>query len=65
MANMKLIIALFASLFFVGAMAFSHQETVDALERRAEALEMRAEQLQDLAAVYRRALTSVDDISEL
>lgn len=65
MANMKLIIALLASLFVVNTMALSHQEAADVLERRAEALEVRAEQLQDLAAVYRRALTSIEDEIQL
>lgn len=65
MANMKLIIALFASLFVANTMAISHQAATDVLERRAEALEVRAEQLQDLAAVYRRALASIDDELEL
>ncbi|KAJ3533054.1 hypothetical protein NMY22_g7500 [Coprinellus aureogranulatus] len=65
MANMKLLFALFASLFFVNTMAMSHYEAAEALEMRAEALEARAEQLQDLAAMYRRALTSIDDGAEL
>lgn len=65
MANLKLILALFASVFVANTMAISHQEAADVLERRAEALEVRAEQLQDLAAVYRRALTSIDDQLEL
>lgn len=65
MANMKLLIALFASLFFVNAMAMSNYDAAEVLERRASALEARAEQLQDLAAVYRRALTSVDGEAEV
>ena len=65
MANMKFLITLFASLFIVNAMAMSNQEAAEVLERRASALEARAEQLQDLAAVYRRASTSIDGETEV
>jgi hypothetical protein len=65
MVSMKFLIALLASLFFVNTMAISNYEAAEVFGRRASALEARAEQLQDLAAVYRRALTSIDGEAEV
>ena len=66
MVATRSIIAVIASLLFVNSMAYSTSEYEDLLERRADALEARAEQLQDLAEVYRRALTyGPEEITEL
>ncbi|KAJ3525621.1 hypothetical protein NMY22_g10498 [Coprinellus aureogranulatus] len=66
LSQSRLVLSLLFVSFSLQAFAYLYSDYESALERRAEALENRAQQLQDVAAVYRRALASgLDDKFDL